>query len=218
VREGSFSKAMDAPQYAIRYDDLLSENLAEYFDDFSCLFHIPIGVDFTCCDQMVPMVHQLPSLWYLSNLSRADWDVVDIQVSQIPGVVNERVARLSAIGQLATDGGQQPVRLEYFWTEEWSCYAPSVGMLWGAVIGSCGDHPFVVTPQFNYGNSDGSSSEFPPIPICQCSERAVVESPSFGSVNPMNAFEHRITNSEKMDAILGHLLRVFSMHCADRDH
>jgi hypothetical protein len=220
---GSSSSASAAPpiQYAIKYDELFSDHIFDYLEggDLASLFNFPVGVDFSDCDTPVPMAHQLPSLWYLSNLTRADWTAVDIKVETVPCITNERVTRVSATGSLtlpdATTAAPvvHPVRLEYQWGEEWSFYAVSVGMVWGALLGSCGAHPYVVTPQFNYGNSDGSSSEMPPIAVCECTERNAL-----AATNPNLGFELQVTHSQRMDSICGHLIRTFSTHCADSDH
>lgn len=214
-------------QYAIKYDLLLSDDVMDHLEngDLDVLFNIPVGVDFSDCDRAVPMQHQLPSLWFLSNLTRTQWDDVDIHVTKMPYITNDRVDRVSATGKLTyldeSSGNHltDNVRLEYLWQEEWSCYAVSVGMQWGALVGSCGCHPFVVTPQFNYGNSDGSSSEMPPIAICECSEKnALAAATTAGSTNSLFDHEIRVSNQQKLDSICGHLLRTFSTHCADSDH
>jgi hypothetical protein len=209
-------------QYAIKYDAFVSsDSLREYLeeDDVSSLFNLPAGVDWSECDQPVPMDHQLPSLWYLSQLTRAQWaDSLGIQITTIPHLSNERITRVSATGYLSPSSlTPLPVRLEYYWTEDWSCYAVSVGMEWGALIGSFGGHPLVLTPQFNYGNSDGSSQELPPLAVCECAEKAAASS-SGGTGGGLSNYELRVTNEQRMDSICGHLLRVFSTHCADEEH
>lgn len=214
-------------QYAIKYDLLLSDDVMDHIEggEFENLFNIPVGVDFNDCDRAVPMEHQIPSLWFLSNLTRTEWDNVDIHVTKLPYVTNERVDRVSATGRLtymdAASGNHitDNVRLEYSWNDDWSFYAVSVGMTWGAILGSCSAHPFVVTPQFNYGNSDGSSSEMPPIVICECSEKnAVATAASSSTNNGLFDFELRVSHQQRLDSICGHLLRTFATHCADSDH
>lgn len=216
----SSSAACAAPriQYAIKYDELLSDSLADYFenDDLASLFNLPVGVDFDDCDTAVPMAHQLPSLWYLSNLTRTDWTDVDIKQETIPCVANDRVTRVSATGSLTLPDAitaapvVHPVRLEYSWADD-SFYAVSIGMVWGALFGSAGAHPFVLTPQFNYGNSDGSSSEMPPLAVCECPDKNALK-----SADPDLVLE--VTHSQRMDSICGHMIKTFSMHCADSDH
>jgi hypothetical protein len=218
----SSSSASAAPQiqYAIKYEDLLSDRVQEIVesDELHSLFNVPVGTDFNDCDTPVPMAIQLPSLWYISKLSNADWTSVDIKIEDVPCLPNERVTRVSATGSVTLPDVATgtptlyPVCLEYKWDDEWSFYAVSVGMVWGALLGSCGAHPYVLTPQINYGNSDGSSSEMPPIAICECSERRKATNPQF------DCLDIRVTNKDRMDPICGHLMRTFSAHCSDSDH
>lgn len=210
-------------KYAINYDLLLSDSLEEIDDDFTQFFNIPIGSEFNDCDRVVPAEFQKPSIWYLSNITRTEWSDVDIHQEKLPYTTYNSVTRVTAIGKLSLfptnpflPFQEYPVRLEYFWKEEWSCYAISIGMLWGAMFGSCGEHPFVVTPEINYGNSDGSSSDYPPIAICECIEKETFKGISTPS-SPFSEYQ-QITINQKMDAICGHLMRIFSNHCHDLEH
>jgi hypothetical protein len=230
---GSASAPPAAPapavQYAIKYEAFQTvDSLTEIFenDNLFSLFRIPVGVDWGECDEPVPMVHQLPSLSFLSQLTRTQWTQVDLEINSLPFISNERITHATAIGTLTLSDDpssfSHPTRLEYYWTEEWSCYAVSIGMVWGLLIGSCGDHPYVLTPQFDYGNSDGSSLEMPPIALCECAERQRVLTKTTatggGGGEGMDDYELQVTNEQRMDSICGHLLRLFATHCADTYH
>ena len=220
-------------KYAINFETILSSDIEEIDGDFTQFFNLPIGTKFEDCDQPVPMNAQLPSLWYLSNITRTVWSQVDIHQEKLPYTTYESVTRVTAIGKLQFQSTnplnpfeEYPVRLEYFWKEEWSCYSVAIGMLWGVMLGSCGGHPYVVTPDIFYGNSDGSSSEYPPIAICDCTEKVTLKrkreeaaaAVSGGGGTAGYDYDVTIKLNQKMDAICGHFLRVFSTHCSDTEH